>query len=247
MTDAVRGKLSTLSALQVIARSSSGQYKTTSKTPRQIGDELGVQYLLTGTVRWEKAGGTSRVQVNPELIQVATSSTRWQQPFDAALTDVFQVQEQIAGDVAQALDVALGAGEQQALAARPTRSLPAYDAFLRGERASNAGGELDPVRIRRAMPYYEQAVALDSTFVVAWVRISQLRSVLAGWFGSVPDKQPARAAADRALALAPLGPKGHLALGVYRALVENDHRGALREYSAGLERDSNDVGLLTYS
>ena len=95
---------------QVTARSSSAQYRQTTKPPQQIGRELGVDYLLMGTVRWEKRpDGTSRVQVSPELIEVAPGGrTKWQQPFDAALTDVFQVQADIAGRVAQALDVALG-------------------------------------------------------------------------------------------------------------------------------------------
>ena len=92
MTDAVRGKLSALPALQVIARQSSAEYKKSTKSLKQIGRELGVQYLLTATVRWEKSGGASRVQVSPELVQVSTASTKWQQPFDAAMTDVFQVQ-----------------------------------------------------------------------------------------------------------------------------------------------------------
>ena len=72
------------------------QYKQTTKSPQQIGRELGVEYLLTGTVRWEKdsRAGTSRVRVSPELIQVTTASTKWQAPFEAPLTDVFQVQGQ---------------------------------------------------------------------------------------------------------------------------------------------------------
>jgi TolB-like protein len=102
VTDAVRGKLAALPNLQVTARSSSSQYKQTTKSSQQIGRELGVEYILTGTVRWAKgAGGQSRVQVSPELVQVATASTKWQQPFDAALTDVFQVQADIAGRVAE--------------------------------------------------------------------------------------------------------------------------------------------------
>src|SRR6185503_15456 len=101
ITDEVRGKLATLGGLKVIASSSAGQYKHSTKTPQQIAQELGVQYLLVGKIRWEKqAGGQSRVRVSPELVQVTPGgapTTRWQQPFDAALTDVFQVQADIAG------------------------------------------------------------------------------------------------------------------------------------------------------
>ena len=108
VTDEVRGKLAALPGLQVTARSSSNQYKKTTKGPQEIGRDLGVDYLLTGTVRWEKSNGANHVRVSPELIQVSTGSTKWQEPFDAALTDVFKVQADVAGQVAQALDLALG-------------------------------------------------------------------------------------------------------------------------------------------
>jgi TolB-like protein/tRNA A-37 threonylcarbamoyl transferase component Bud32 len=167
VTDAVRGKLTGIPGLEVTARGSSTQYKKTPKSPQQIGQELGVQYILTGTVRWEKStGGQSRVQVSPELIQVSTAAAKWQQPFDAPLTDVFQVQADIAGRVAQALDVALGAGRQDELQEKPTQNLTAYDAYLKGEEVSNALGTTDPATLRQAIGHYEKAVALDSAFVL---------------------------------------------------------------------------------
>ena len=124
VTDEIRGKLSALPGLQVTARSSSSQYKGTPKSPAEIGRELGVDYLLTGTVRWVKGGAGSRVRVSPELIQVSTGSSRWQEPFDAALTDVFQVQADVAGRVAEALNLALGAGERSASRRSPRRASP---------------------------------------------------------------------------------------------------------------------------
>ena len=78
------------------------------------------------------------MQVSPELVQVSTAATKWQAPFDAALTDVFRVQAESPARVAQALGVALGTGERGQLAERPTQNLAAYDAYLRGEEA--AGG-----------------------------------------------------------------------------------------------------------
>src|SRR6185369_17989020 len=108
------------------ARASSTPYRKTAKTPRQIAGELNTPYLLTATVRWEKAGGASRVHVIPELVDVTrpdAPTSRWQQPFDAALTDVFQVQSDIATKVAQALGGALGATEQKGLADKPTQNL----------------------------------------------------------------------------------------------------------------------------
>src|SRR5262249_12639937 len=112
MADAVRGKLTSVPGIEVIARGSSVGYKKSSKTPRQIAAELGARYLLTATVRWQKNPGASRVQVSPELVEVRESgapASKWQQPFDATLMDVFQVQSDIAARTAQALGVALRA------------------------------------------------------------------------------------------------------------------------------------------
>jgi TolB-like protein len=77
MTDAVRGKLTSMHNLEVIAHSSSEEYRATSKPARQIGSELSVWYLLTGTVRWAKQpDGSSRVQVSPELVELADGTAR---------------------------------------------------------------------------------------------------------------------------------------------------------------------------
>ena len=240
ITDEVRGKLATLGGLKVIASSSAGQYKHSTKTPQQIAQELGVQYLLVGKIRWEKqAGGQSRVRVSPELVQVTPGgapTTRWQQPFDAALTDVFQVQADIAGRVAQALDLALGDSTRQDLAARPTRNLAAYDAYLKGLEIYNSTS--DPARLRQAVSFFEQAVALDTAYAPAWARLSQVASFI----NFVGAPSPAmvvrsRVAAERALALAPDRPEGRLAMGDYLRRIKLDYAGAIEQYSQG-ERQS---------
>ena len=114
ITDEIRGRLTALPALRVTSRSSSAQYRKSEKTPQELGQELGVQYLLTGTVRWDKSGDAAgRIKVSPELIVVSTGESRWQQSFDASISDVFQVQADVAGRVAQALDVALSEPARQ--------------------------------------------------------------------------------------------------------------------------------------
>ena len=134
IADQVRGKLTGLGGFQVTARTSSDQYRASKKPPQEIGKELGVDYLLTSTVAWPSTGaGKGRVQVSPELIDVRTGASKWQQSFDADVTDVFQVQSTIATQVAGALGVALGGKEQQQLAERPTKNLAAYDVYLKGE------------------------------------------------------------------------------------------------------------------
>jgi TolB-like protein len=208
ITDAVRGKLTGLPGMFVTASNSSNQYRGTTKSPQEIGRELGVDYLLLGKVRWAKAReGTSRVQVSPELIEVRTARATWQQPFDAALTDVFKVQGDIAGQVATALNVALGSTQQRALAERPTANLSAYDAYLKGSAARARGSE--PGALRAAVGHFERAVALDSTFAVAWAGLSEAASLLSGQSFSPQLAEQSRSAAERAIALNPRLPEGY--------------------------------------
>jgi serine/threonine protein kinase/tetratricopeptide (TPR) repeat protein len=247
ITEAVRGKLTALPGLRVTARSSSNEYKKTTEAPQQIGQELGVKYLLTGTVRWEKRPeGTSRVQVTPELIQVTTAEAKWQQPFDASVTDVFQVQADIAGRVAEALNLALGASEREQLAEKPTQNLAAYDAYLKGEETAQGIWGVNPATLHRAADYYEQAVALDSGFVLAWAQLSRVLSY--AYFNGTPsaaDADRARSAADRAVALSPNRVEGRIALGDYYRYIKADFAQALEQYTQGQRRAPNNADLLT--
>jgi serine/threonine-protein kinase len=243
ITDAIRGKLTALPGMRVTASNSSAQYRNTGKTPQEIGRELGVDYLLVGKVRWAKAGGTSRVQVSPELIEVATADAKWQQPFDAALTDVFKVQADVAAEVAQALDVAIGSRQQEVLADRPTANLAAYDAYLKGQ-AFRAFGP-NPTTLRQAIDFYEQAVALDSGFVQAWVALAGAGSILYSNGAPSPTlADRARTAAERALALKPDHPGGYWALGGYYRLVTGESDRAVDQYAKGLALAPGDADLL---
>jgi serine/threonine-protein kinase len=200
--DEIRGKLAQVEGLAVIARASSNEYRHTGKPLRQIARELGANYLLTATVRWDKhPDGTSKVRVIPELVSVASGAaptTKWQQGFDAALTDVFQVQADIASQVAHALDVALGDSVERQLAVKPTQSLPAYDAFLRGE-ATQGLTTLDPALLRRAIADYEEAVVLDSTFSKAWAQLSRAHSYLYPSGAATPTTRRKRPSGPRSV------------------------------------------------
>ncbi len=230
MSDEVRGKLTSLSGVQVIARGSSTPYKKTTKTPKQIAEELHVEYLLTATVRSETSGGTRRVHVSPELVDVSqpdAPTSKWQQRFDAALTDVFQVQSDIASQVAQALGVALGASEEKQLAERPTKSLPAYEAFLKGEEVSAAVAKSDPPSLRKALGFYDEAVTLDPGFALAWSRVASAACLL--YSNSTPSPEMAergRQAAEKAITLAPKDPQSFRGMSNYKRLVLGDLRGA---------------------
>ncbi|HEX5387508.1 MAG TPA: protein kinase [Gemmatimonadales bacterium] len=252
MTDEVRGKLSALPGLTVIASQSSGAYKHSAKPLPEIARELGVNYVLTGKVRWEKgAAAGSRVRVSPELVEVSSEgapTTKWQQPFDANLTDVFQVQADIAGRVADALNVALGATQKQTLAEKPTANVAAYDAYLKGEAASQHIGVTDPASLGEAIGYYEQAVALDSTFLQAWAELARANAWYYGTSTPTPSAaEAAKRAADRAVRLGPGHPESQLALGDYHSLVRFEYAEALAAYQAGLRIAPANADLLTAS
>jgi serine/threonine-protein kinase len=250
VTDEVRSKLSQLPGMEVIARGSSNQYRHTTKPPQQIARELSADYLLTATVRWEKQpNGTSRVRVIPELVDAGPGHaprTRWGQQFDASLTDVFQVQAQIASDVAQALNLALGDSTRQQLAARPTQNLAAYDAFLRGEQLIVTQGKTDLVSARAAAQAYGEAVHLDPDFALAWARLSRaeaLRFNAGDHADSVSES--ARRAADRSLALAPDRPESYYALGFLKANIDADNRGATEEFERARRLAPHDTDVLS--
>jgi TolB-like protein/Flp pilus assembly protein TadD len=247
LTDAIRGKLIGLPGLEVTARSSSAGYQPGHTPVQQIGRELGVGYVLTGTVRWEKRpDGASRVLVRPELIDVSRAAATWQQPFDAALADVFRMQSDIATRVADALNLAIGAEQKRTLAERPTGNLAAYDAFLKGEAASAGMSTQDPPSLTRAIRHYREATTLDSAFVPAWAQLARAYAVL--YRASAPSQivaQQAREAAERARTLAPNRADGFLAMGDYQADVLKDERQAFATYQAGLKLAPDNVELLT--
>ena len=247
MTEAVHDKLTGLSGLEVVGTASSRQYRGTTKTPQQIGQELGVRYLLEGRVRWAKgAAGASRVRVSPELIDVNSASAKWAQPFDAPLTDVFQVQGDIAGKVAQSLQVALTPAAQQTLASRPTSDLLAYDAYLRGLAISEEGNS--PMLLHRAVGAFREAVARDSSFALAWSELGHSYNLL--FFNGIAlpaFADSADVATARALALAPDLPEAHAYRAEYFAQVAGDHLRAVEEAESGLARAPNVKSLTVAS
>jgi serine/threonine protein kinase/Tfp pilus assembly protein PilF len=248
ITDEVRSKLSSLPQLAVIARTSAMAYKGGTKSLQTIAKELDVTYILSGTVRWQKAAaGTSRIRVVPEFVEVSGAGapvTRWQESFDAVLEDVFRVQSEIADRVAGALNITLGAREQRLMAGRPTSSLAAYDAYLRGEKLWFEAGS-DVAELQKAVGQYEQAVSLDPEFAVAWARLGQVRSLI--YYNGIPAAdlaEAARANVERALKLVPDLAAGRLAQANFFNWVTKDYQRALEVIRKGLAADAGNAELL---
>ncbi|MEJ7757979.1 MAG: protein kinase [Gemmatimonadaceae bacterium] len=247
MTEEITSRLSSLRGLKVIGRQTSKSYAGTTKTPQQIASELGVNYVLTGTVRWDRTGdGKDIVRVSPALVRTADATQVWAKPFETILSGIFEVQSKVATEVANALDVALLQPEKDALAARPTESVEAYSHYLRGTELLRTS--LQVPDIRTAIAALEKAVALDPQFALAHSQLSIGHTGLF-WFESdrtAERLRKARASADRALSLQPSLATAHLALAIYYYQGLLDFESALKELSIAQQARPNDFEILFY-
>lgn len=245
MTEEVRGRLTSVPGLRVTARASSNQYKGGAKSPEAIGADLGVDYILTGTVRWEQdASGLRHVRVTPELINTADGTTKWQQSYDEVLSDVFKVQSDIASKVASSLGMTLGADVQARLSERPTANADAYREFLLGEQATESMARADGASERNGLAHYERAVALDSTFGLAWSRVSFIYS---DFFSTNAVEENARRAEEtlaHAVRYAPDNAQVRRAHARFLRSVKKDYGGAAAQIDSGLMREPNNADLL---
>src|SRR5437016_1958495 len=244
MTEELTARLAGLHGLGVIGRTSAVQYKKTTKTIPQIGQELGVAYILEGTVRWEKPPqGPSRVRVTPQLIRVSDASHVWANVYDAVLADVFDVQSSIATQVAETLDVTLLAPERQALGVRPTANLEAYDSYLRGEDYDARQYREEDAHL--AVRMYQRAVQLDPKFALAYAALARAHLFLSWIFDQTGELPKAQAALGRAQQLGPELAETHLALGYYYYWGSRDYDLALEQFGWVRERQPNDPDVIS--
>jgi adenylate cyclase len=209
--------LSKVSGLFVISRNSVFTYKGKTMKVEQVGQELGVRYVLEGSIR--KAG--NRVRITAQLIDATTGFHRWAERYDRDLQDIFAVQDEVTQQIVAALKVKLTTVEQSRLSRQPTTNLEAYDCYLRGlelyaQRAQDAN--------LQARQRFEQSIALDPQFATAYAFLGRtyLMELVYQWsqdsqvveqivtFGqkavALDDSQPA---AHETLALAYLARKQH--------------------------------------
>jgi TolB-like protein/Flp pilus assembly protein TadD len=245
MTEEITARIASVGSLQVISRTSATQYADTDKTIQEMGAELGVSYVLEGTVRWARGDGESRIRITPQLIRVSDDTHLWAQTYDRVLDDIFDVQSEIALKVAQELGVALAGGEKGGGDPRPTENLEAYQAYLRG-RYWISRPHFTFKNWERAMQSFQRAADLDPGFALAHAELARLHAV-AHYLRH--DLTPERimladSAATRALELARDNPRVHLYLGYYRLWGHHDIEGALREFEIAGGGASHDVDVL---
>ena len=161
--------LANLSALKVISRTSVMQYRGTTKTIHQIADELGVAYLLEGSVR--RSG--NKVRVTGQLIRAATDEHVWAKTYDRDLTDVFVIQTELSHEIALALQAVLTPRENARLEARPTRSVEAYEIYQQALTLMRRG--VVKATLDQALPLLGRAVEIDPNYAKAWAAISNIQ------------------------------------------------------------------------
>src|SRR5262249_37253333 len=160
-------RLAKIADLKVISRASTQQYQSEPGNLAEIAKQLGVANILEVSV--QKAG--NQVRVNIHLVNVQTGSQLWAETYDRNLSDIFNVETEIAKGIAESLQATLTGREKQALAVKPTNNPEAYDAYLRGLALEARGNYLSDA-LFKAIDFYDLAVRLDPNFALAWARLS---------------------------------------------------------------------------
>jgi TolB-like protein/Flp pilus assembly protein TadD len=246
MQDLILGKLADIGQIKVISRTSTLKYESRPDNLRQVAAELGVAHILEGSV--QKAG--NQVLINVQLIDARTDNHLWAETYQRTLDNIFGVEGEVAGKIADALKTRLSPAETSRLAAVPTTNRSAYDAFLQAEFLVNRGNlEFTSDWYRKAIPYYEQALHADPAFVLALARLSYAES-FAYWFSGRDDLDLANKAmqhAQQALDRQPDLADAQVAMGYAEYTGKDDFNAALGHFSAALKLRPHDPDILLAS
>jgi TolB-like protein/DNA-binding winged helix-turn-helix (wHTH) protein/Flp pilus assembly protein TadD len=224
--------------LGVIARTSVMHYKNTSEQLEQIGHELGVQYVLEGSVRRD----SDKVRISAQLIQVKDQSHVWARQYDRELNNLLSLEDEIAREIAGGIQLTLGSANHIDSARHQVSLSPnsyeAYDLYLRGLYFWNKRTAPD---FERAIEYFQQATEKDPNYAQAYTGLADSYVLMAG-YGDVPPKEfmpKARAAALRAVELDDTLAEAHVSLGVIAQDYDWDWPTVEREYRRAIELNPN--------
>ncbi|HEX8679454.1 MAG TPA: protein kinase, partial [Chthoniobacterales bacterium] len=248
MQDEITSELAMIAQLKVIGADSARGYPPGKRDLAHIGRELGVGHLLEGSVR--RSGGQARVEVN--LIDLRDRTRDWKNEYERALSDVFAVQREITGDVANRLRATLSADEKTSLSEQPTSDPVAYDLYLRARQGPKL--HKGPVEMRRALNQrlvlLEQAVARDPNFVPAYCEMAGIHDMLATERTEMTAEERGtdhralgEAALQKARRLKPDDGKVHLAQANHLLLVVRDNEQARAEAELARRTLPNNAAL----
>jgi TolB-like protein/lipoprotein NlpI len=226
--------LTQVDGLHVASRTSSFAFKGDSRGIQQIARQLRVANILEGSVR--KVG--DRLRVTAQLIDADTDVHLWSDSFDREMTDIFQVQDEIANAIVSALTVELGVGLQAVNVATATSNLDAYDLYLRAREMFIARENLPT-----SWTILERATHLDPAFARAWETLAAVHSVATSWFpeDGMNHESLALAAARRALELDPSLSMPHAVIGMKHQTTGEGYPGAIAHLGQALENDPHNA------
>jgi TolB-like protein/cytochrome c-type biogenesis protein CcmH/NrfG len=243
--DLILTKLADIGDLKVISRTSTARYASRPDDLNIIGRQLGVAAILEGSVQKQDR----QVLIAVQLIDTRSNAHIWARSYQRTLDKIFDVEGEVAADVAQALDAKLSPDDSARLAAAPTTNEDAYDLFLRAEYLVRQGDLYFRMTDEKAaIPLYRQAIARDPKFALAYAQLSHAEGAVV-WYGSGEDNgeqliADARAHAEQALALQPDLAAGHLALGSVYLFGREDYAAAIDAFAAALKLRPNDADAL---
>jgi serine/threonine protein kinase/Tfp pilus assembly protein PilF len=197
ITEDIITELSKIEGLHVNPRSTVLAFRDKPVTSAQVGQQLGAAYVLEGSIR--RAG--DRLRITTQLVDTASGYPVWSERYDREMKDVFEVQDEIARKIAEALRVKLSQQEQEAIAAKPTDNLQAYDLYLRGRSYARRLTRQD---LEFALQMFENAVTQDPNFALAYAAIANVCAYYHAHYAREDVwMHRARAAAERAMSLQP--------------------------------------------
>ncbi|MBL6750736.1 MAG: hypothetical protein ISP90_09450 [Nevskia sp.] len=241
MQDEILTRLAKIGTLRVISRTSTQRYASSPDNIGEIAVQLGVSNILEGSV--QKAG--NRVRVNVQLIRAAGDSHLWAETYDRSLDDIFGVQGEVAGAIADALGARLSGGERDELARVPTRNPAAYDAYLRGLALYQRGFET--ASFVESTQAFEAAVAADPGFAQAWALLARGEALMIFFGVDTSAAQHSRTlqALQTAERLRPDLLETQKARAYYVYRVERNYAEALQRYEALHQSWPNDAEVLS--
>jgi len=231
--DEILTRLAKVADLKVISRTSTQHFKSTPDNLPQIAKQLGVAHILEGSV--QKAG--DQVRVNVQLINALTDAHLWADTYDRKLTDIFAVESEIAKAIAETLQARLSGSEKTSIAKTPTVNPEAYELYLRGKFFAEKRTGAD---LRKSIEYYEQAIAKDPNYPLAYVGLADSHLLLSA-YGAISPKEsirPARAALKKALELDDSLAQAHASSGLLATLELDLHR-AITELERAIQLNPN--------
>jgi TolB-like protein/Flp pilus assembly protein TadD len=235
--DEILTRLSKISDLKVISRTSTQHYKSAPDNLPEIAKQLAVAHILEGSVQ----KSADAVRVNVQLIKAANDSHIWADTFDRKLTDIFSVESDISKTVADQLRAKLTGEEEKVIAAKPTDNPEAYDAYLRG-LAYDLKASVTPATAIGAQKYLKEAVRLDPKFALGWALLSYVETKnynIATLQPTAALREEARQAAETALKLQPNLGEALIAMGYCQDAFQHDWGNAVHYYDQARERLPN--------